>query len=249
MEAFGIEFHQLYTITNMPIKRFAEQLLREGKVHEYMEVLVQNFNPSTVDGLMCRYQVSVGWDGQLYDCDFNQMLELGVLEDQHASIFDLDSSKKICITAQSPRKDIVLDVQRGQVPVAVAHSIKDSPTRMSEQRIKALVEFRLQGLRPFPQFRNDGPARAVVDQVMREAYTAAEDTGQVLFLERGVKSWRAGCGGNGFTRRLALRCRNLFLSLTLHIRKPCCGFATCCARVGFDFRRTPRRYYPLDMHS
>ena len=95
MEAFGIEFHQLYTITNMPIKRFAEQLLREGKVHEYMEVLVQNFNPSTVDGLMCRYQVSVGWDGQLYDCDFNQMLELGVLEDQHASIFDLDSLKDL----------------------------------------------------------------------------------------------------------------------------------------------------------
>ena len=85
-----------------------------------------------------------------------------------------------------------MDVQRGQVPVAVAHSIKDSPTRMSEQRIKALVEFRLQGLRPFPQFRNDGPARAVVDQVMREAYTAAEDTGQVLFLERGgevVAGW------------------------------------------------------------
>jgi len=95
MEAFGIQFHQLYTITNMPIKRFAEQLLREGKVEEYMGVLVQNFNPTTVEGLMCRYQLSVGWDGQLYDCDFNQMLELGVLGDQHASIFDLDSLKDL----------------------------------------------------------------------------------------------------------------------------------------------------------
>lgn len=94
-DAFGIQFHQLYTITNMPIKRFAEQLLREGKVEEYMELLVQNFNPATVDGLMCRYQLSVGWDGQLYDCDFNQMLELGLLGDQYTSIFDLGSLKDL----------------------------------------------------------------------------------------------------------------------------------------------------------
>lgn len=94
-DVFGIQFHQLYTITNMPIKRFAEQLLREGQVEEYMELLVQNFNPATVDGLMCRYQLSVGWDGQLYDCDFNQMLELGLLGNQYTSIFDLVSLKDL----------------------------------------------------------------------------------------------------------------------------------------------------------
>jgi radical SAM/Cys-rich protein len=73
---FGIEFHQLFTITNMPIKRFAEQLHRWGQYDEYMGLLVNHFNPATVEGLMCRTLVSVGWDGTLYDCDFNQMLEL-----------------------------------------------------------------------------------------------------------------------------------------------------------------------------
>jgi radical SAM/Cys-rich protein len=73
---FGIEFHQLFTITNMPIKRFADQLQRWGKYDEYMGLLVNHFNPQTVQGLMCRSLVSVGWEGTLYDCDFNQMLEL-----------------------------------------------------------------------------------------------------------------------------------------------------------------------------
>ncbi len=75
---FGIEFHHLFTITNMPIKRFAEQLDRWGRQHEYMGLLVNHFNPGTVDGLMCRSLVSVGWEGTLYDCDFNQMLELPI---------------------------------------------------------------------------------------------------------------------------------------------------------------------------
>ncbi|MFI5399252.1 MAG: arsenosugar biosynthesis radical SAM (seleno)protein ArsS [Candidatus Binatia bacterium] len=75
---FGIEFHRLLTITNMPIKRFAEQLHRWGKFDDYMGVLVNHFNPRTVAGLMCRTLVSVGWDGTLYDCDFNQMLELPI---------------------------------------------------------------------------------------------------------------------------------------------------------------------------
>ncbi len=73
---FGIEFHRLLTITNMPIKRFAEQLQRSGKYQEYMGLLVNHFNPHTVEALMCRTLVSVGWEGTLYDCDFNQMLEL-----------------------------------------------------------------------------------------------------------------------------------------------------------------------------
>ena len=73
---FGIEFHDLFTITNLPIKRFAEALLRAGALEGYMSLLVRYFNPATVGELMCRSLVSVGWDGQLYDCDFNQMLEL-----------------------------------------------------------------------------------------------------------------------------------------------------------------------------
>jgi radical SAM/Cys-rich protein len=76
---FDIDFHHLFTITNMPIKRFAEQLQRWGKLDEYMGLLVNHFNPVTVDGLMCRSLLSVGWEGTLYDCDFNQMLELPIL--------------------------------------------------------------------------------------------------------------------------------------------------------------------------
>lgn len=77
---FGIEFNSLLTITNMPIKRFADQLQRWGRFNEYMGMLVSHFNPSTVDSLMCRDMVSIGWDGRLYDCDFNQMLDLALVE-------------------------------------------------------------------------------------------------------------------------------------------------------------------------
>lgn len=73
---FGIEFHRLLTITNMPIKRFAHELERDGKYGEYMALLVNHFNVDTLAGLMCRSLVSVGWDGRLYDCDFNQMLDI-----------------------------------------------------------------------------------------------------------------------------------------------------------------------------
>jgi radical SAM/Cys-rich protein len=73
---FGIEFHQLLTLTNMPIKRFAQFLDRSGQREAYMGLLVNHFNPSTVPELMCRSLVSVGWNGRLYDCDFNQMLEI-----------------------------------------------------------------------------------------------------------------------------------------------------------------------------
>lgn len=73
---FGIEFHRLLTITNMPIRRFAAMLAREDRHEAYMSLLVNHFNPVTVAGLMCRSLLSVGWDGQLYDCDFNLMLDL-----------------------------------------------------------------------------------------------------------------------------------------------------------------------------
>ncbi len=77
-ERFGIEFNRLYTLTNMPITRFAELLHRRGEFKAYMALLVNHFNPDAVPHLMCRSLVSVGYGGQLYDCDFNQALELGV---------------------------------------------------------------------------------------------------------------------------------------------------------------------------
>lgn len=73
---FGIQFNRLYTITNMPIARFAHMLQREGMRDAYLELLATAFNPATLDNLMCRHMVSVSWDGFLYDCDFNQMLNL-----------------------------------------------------------------------------------------------------------------------------------------------------------------------------
>jgi radical SAM/Cys-rich protein len=77
-DAFGIEFDRLATIANMPIKRFAHALERDGRAAEYMALLVNHFNPDTLPALMCRSLVSVGWDGAVYDCDFNQMLELSI---------------------------------------------------------------------------------------------------------------------------------------------------------------------------
>ncbi len=88
----GITFDHLLTITNMPIHRFAHQLTRDGRFEEYMSLLVGHFNPATVPGLMCRAEISIGWDGRLYDCDFNQMLDLG-LEGAgrgEATVFDID---------------------------------------------------------------------------------------------------------------------------------------------------------------
>jgi radical SAM/Cys-rich protein len=75
-ERFGIEFHRLLTITNMPIRRFARALEREGKTDDYHSLLIAHFNPETVSELMCRSLVSVSYDGRLHDCDFNQMLDI-----------------------------------------------------------------------------------------------------------------------------------------------------------------------------
>ena len=75
---FGIRFNRLYTITNMPISRFLDDLHRSGQYETYMERLITSFNPASVDGLMCRNLISVNWDGRLSDCDFNQMLDLPV---------------------------------------------------------------------------------------------------------------------------------------------------------------------------
>ena len=71
---FGIVFNKLFTITNQPIARFAEDLRKQGKWDEYLELLAIAFNPATIEGLMCRSTLSVGYRGELFDCDFNQML-------------------------------------------------------------------------------------------------------------------------------------------------------------------------------
>jgi radical SAM/Cys-rich protein len=84
----GIVFNSLYTITNMPISRFLDFLLRSGNYERYMQKLVNAFNPAAADGVMCRYTISIGWDGTLYDCDFNQMLEILIAPGVPAHIAD-----------------------------------------------------------------------------------------------------------------------------------------------------------------
>ena len=86
----GIVFNNLYTITNLPISRFLEWLEESDNLEGYMTRLVNAFNPGAAQGVMCRNTLSVGWDGQLYDCDFNQMLELGLAGDVPRSILDFD---------------------------------------------------------------------------------------------------------------------------------------------------------------
>ena len=75
---FGLVFNNLYTITNMPISRFLDYLIASGNYEDYMEKLINSFNPGAAKNVMCKFTLSVGWDGQLYDCDFNQMLELNL---------------------------------------------------------------------------------------------------------------------------------------------------------------------------
>ncbi len=75
-EQFGIVFHQLYCLTNMPITRYATHLKLRGEYDDYTEMLERSFNTATLDQVMCRNLISIGWDGSIYDCDFNQMLDL-----------------------------------------------------------------------------------------------------------------------------------------------------------------------------
>ena len=86
---FGIEFNQLLTITNQPIARFAEDLRKQGAWDDYLELLVNSFNPATLPGLMCRSTLSVGYDGELFDCDFNQMLGMQLHNDQPLYLWDM----------------------------------------------------------------------------------------------------------------------------------------------------------------
>lgn len=93
LNRYGIVFNQLFCITNLPISRFLEYLLESGNYESYMQNLVEAFNPATISGLMCRNTISVSWDGYLYDCDFNQMLDLEVepANSRHLDSFDMAS--------------------------------------------------------------------------------------------------------------------------------------------------------------
>lgn len=88
---FGIVFNNLYTITNMPISRFLDYLIESGNYESYMQKLIDSFNPSAALNVMCKFTLSVGWDGLLFDCDFNQMLEMNLNHGapNHIRNFDL----------------------------------------------------------------------------------------------------------------------------------------------------------------
>ena len=90
---FGVVFNGLFTITNMPINRFKKDLERLGAYDEYMTRLVNSFNPAAARGVMCRSLISVGHDGRLYDCDFNQMLDLNLSGESGGTVFDFDLDK------------------------------------------------------------------------------------------------------------------------------------------------------------
>ena len=100
-EKFDIQFHNLFSITNLPISRFLDYLIASENYEDYMYNLVEAFNPAAVDNVMCTNTLSVSWDGWLYDCDFNQMLELKVDSSvQHIRDFNKDTLNKrtICIS-------------------------------------------------------------------------------------------------------------------------------------------------------
>ncbi len=90
-DEFEIEFNDLFAITNIPISRYLDYLISSGNFEGYMEKLVNSFNPTAAEGVMCRNTVSVGWDGYLFDCDFNQMLELPVSTPAHQHIRDFNA--------------------------------------------------------------------------------------------------------------------------------------------------------------
>lgn len=89
-EAYGVTFNELFAMTNMPIKRFARMLERDGESARYRRLLIDHFNPAAATEVMCTRLVSIGWDGGLYDCDFNQMLEIP-LNLKPRTIWDISS--------------------------------------------------------------------------------------------------------------------------------------------------------------
>ncbi|MBC7804069.1 MAG: arsenosugar biosynthesis radical SAM protein ArsS [Candidatus Parcubacteria bacterium] len=96
-DKFGLVFNGLYTITNMPINRFKLHLDKSGQYEAYMDKLLASFNPAAAEGVMCRNLISVGHDGRVYDCDFNQMLEMDAVDrdGKALSIFDFDFERTL----------------------------------------------------------------------------------------------------------------------------------------------------------
>ncbi|KYG71494.1 radical SAM protein [Roseivirga spongicola] len=92
-DGFDIDFNNLYSITNLPVSRFLDYLLNSGNYEDYMSELANAFNPIAAEGVMCRNMVSIGWDGYLYDCDFNQMLDLKLNHGAPNHIKDFDWQK------------------------------------------------------------------------------------------------------------------------------------------------------------
>ncbi|HEY2423868.1 MAG TPA: arsenosugar biosynthesis radical SAM (seleno)protein ArsS [Chthoniobacterales bacterium] len=90
---FGIDFNRLYTITNMPIGRFAAWLRHNGRLDTYMDLLMKAFNLASISGLMCRNTLSVGWRGEVYDCDFNQQLGMQWRKEKPLFVWDLDPNQ------------------------------------------------------------------------------------------------------------------------------------------------------------
>ena len=100
MQRYGITFNHLFTITNMPISRYLDYLLTSGNYETYMEKLVNAYNPVAAANVMCRNTLSIGWDGYIFDCDFNQMLDLKVdIASKHISQFNIQelNSRKIIV--------------------------------------------------------------------------------------------------------------------------------------------------------
>lgn len=92
---FGVYFNNLYTITNMPISRYLDYLIASDNYESYMEKLITAFNPSAAKNVMCKFTLSVSWDGYLYDCDFNQMLDLNLNHGAPRHIKDFNEEKLI----------------------------------------------------------------------------------------------------------------------------------------------------------
>ncbi len=90
---YGIVFNELFALANLPISRFLDDLLRQGRYEQYQQKLIDAFNPGAARGVMCRNTISVDWQGRLFDCDFNQMLDLEVEPMSPRTIFDFDASR------------------------------------------------------------------------------------------------------------------------------------------------------------
>lgn len=87
---FGIVFSNLLAITNLPVNRFAHALRRDGELEDYQHLLVSNFNAANIDGLMCRHLINLDWEGRIYDCDFNQMLDIPFANRSVQYLWELD---------------------------------------------------------------------------------------------------------------------------------------------------------------